>query len=209
MKNKYLISLIGLLFAIPFVSVFASTPCDDPFDGFPSASCNYTRTPSGLSITNPIVYDLTVDLGGSYNPADFSYWGLAYQNAENTAYIGYSEIIPLTELTHTFTNSLPVGSSLSAVNIILIPNNNSIPPSDCFNTCGWYALENFNDPNFLNVIASPTPAGIITLPAGLTTGLTNNASSLFGDIAPYLLIIVGIPFGIYIIKKVLSLIPKK
>jgi hypothetical protein len=89
-----------------------------------------------------------------------------------------------------------------------MPNN--IPPVDCFDTCGWVAVENFNDPDFLNFIALPPSGGnLLILPAGLTTGLTDNASSLFGDIAPYLLIIVGIPFGVYVIKKVLSLIPKR
>jgi len=50
---------------------------------------------------------------------------------------------------------------------------------------------------------------MITLPTGFVTGLTGNISTVFTDISPLLLIAVGIPFGIYAIKKVLSLVPKR
>ena len=50
---------------------------------------------------------------------------------------------------------------------------------------------------------------MITLPTGFTTGLTTNIGTVFSDVGPLLLIAVGIPFGVYVIKKVLSLIPKK
>ena len=50
---------------------------------------------------------------------------------------------------------------------------------------------------------------MITLPTGFATGLTTNASAVFTDIGPLLLITLGIPFGVYVIRKVISLVPKK
>jgi len=50
---------------------------------------------------------------------------------------------------------------------------------------------------------------MITLPTGFDTGLVANISTVFTDVSPLLLIAVGIPFAIYAIKKVLSLVPKK
>lgn len=49
---------------------------------------------------------------------------------------------------------------------------------------------------------------MITLPTDFTTGLVANISTVFTDVSPLVLIAVGIPFGIYAIKLVLSLIPK-
>jgi hypothetical protein len=50
---------------------------------------------------------------------------------------------------------------------------------------------------------------MITLPVGFDTGLTTGLTTLFADISPLLLIAVGIPFGVYVIRKIISLIPKK
>jgi hypothetical protein len=50
---------------------------------------------------------------------------------------------------------------------------------------------------------------MITLPVDFATDLTANISTVFSDVSPLLLIAVGIPFGVYVIKKVLSLIPKR
>jgi len=50
---------------------------------------------------------------------------------------------------------------------------------------------------------------MITLPTGFVTSLTANISTVFTDVSPLLLIAVGIPFGIYAIRKVLSLVPKR
>jgi len=43
----------------------------------------------------------------------------------------------------------------------------------------------------------------------VATGLVANISTVFTDVSPLLLIVVGAPFAIYIIKKVLSLVPKR
>lgn len=50
---------------------------------------------------------------------------------------------------------------------------------------------------------------MITLPTDFATGLVANISTIFTDVSPLLLITVGVPFGIYAIKKVLSLVPKR
>ena len=50
---------------------------------------------------------------------------------------------------------------------------------------------------------------MITLPVDFATDLVANISTVFTDVSPLLLIAVGIPFGIYAIKKVLSLVPKR
>jgi hypothetical protein len=98
MQKKYLISLIGLIFAIPFVSVFASTPCAETLG---MGSCDFDRTPSGLSIAPPISYSVnfTSTIVCPYSGGS-NYWGLAYQNAENTAYVGYSEMIDISNCKH-------------------------------------------------------------------------------------------------------------
>ena len=50
---------------------------------------------------------------------------------------------------------------------------------------------------------------MITLPTDFVTGLTGNITTVFADLSPLVLVAVGIPFGIYVIKKALSLIPKR
>lgn len=50
---------------------------------------------------------------------------------------------------------------------------------------------------------------MITLPTDFATGLQANISTVFTDVSPLVLIAVGIPFGIYVIKKVLTLVPKR
>jgi hypothetical protein len=187
MNKKYLLSLIGLMFAIPFVSVFADN--------------TFTRTPTGLNVISPLSYDVVITV--PYCTTDF--WGLGYQNEAGDGYQALSDFVSTTITENTFIKSFPVGTKISNVDLICTDDIN-VSLVDAFNLNGE-SLENMNG-DWLTIIAPPT-GDLITLPAGLTTGLTDNASSLFGDIAPYLLIIIGIPFGIYIIKKVLSLIPKK
>jgi hypothetical protein len=50
---------------------------------------------------------------------------------------------------------------------------------------------------------------MITLPVDFATNLMANISTVFTDVSPLLLVAVGVPFGIYAIKKVISLIPKR
>jgi hypothetical protein len=49
---------------------------------------------------------------------------------------------------------------------------------------------------------------MITLPADFGTSLMANASTVFTDVSPLLLVVLGIPFGIYVIKQIVGLIPK-
>jgi hypothetical protein len=49
---------------------------------------------------------------------------------------------------------------------------------------------------------------MITLPTDFVTGLTANVSTVFTDVSPVLVVTLGIPFAIYIIKLVASFIPK-
>lgn len=49
---------------------------------------------------------------------------------------------------------------------------------------------------------------LVTLPVGATTDMTANVGTLFADLWPLVAVIVGIPFGFYIIRKVIALIPK-
>lgn len=50
---------------------------------------------------------------------------------------------------------------------------------------------------------------MITLPVEFTTDLVANVVELLADFGPLLLVVIGIPFGVYVIKKVISLIPKR
>jgi hypothetical protein len=50
---------------------------------------------------------------------------------------------------------------------------------------------------------------MITLPVDFGTDLMANVSAVFTDVSPVLLIAVGIPFGVYVIRKIISLIPKR
>jgi hypothetical protein len=50
---------------------------------------------------------------------------------------------------------------------------------------------------------------MITLPVDFATDLMANVSAVFTDVSPLLLLAVGVPFGIYIIRKVISLVPKR
>ena len=50
---------------------------------------------------------------------------------------------------------------------------------------------------------------MITLPTDFTTDLTANISTVFTDVGPLLLITLGIPFGVYVIRKIISLVPKR
>lgn len=185
--QKKLLSLIGLLFAIPFVSVFADN--------------TFIRTPTGLNVTSPISYDVTITV--PYCTTDF--WGLGYQNEAGDGYQALSDFVSTTVTENTFIKSFSVGTKIPNVDLICTDDIN-VSLIDAF-SLNAETLENLGG-DFITIV-STMPTELITLPAGLTTGLTDNASSLFGDIAPYLLIIVGIPFGVYVIKKVLSLIPKK
>lgn len=188
MKNKYLISLIGLLFAIPFVSVFADN--------------TFTRTPTGLNVVSPISYDVIITV--PYCTTDF--WGLGYQNEAGDGYQALSDFVSTTITENTFVKSFAVGTKIPNVDLICTDDIN-VSLVDAFNLNGEN-LENMNG-DWLTIISTPTPTtDLISLPAGLTTGLTTNASSLFTDLAPYLLIIFGIPFAIYIIRKLLSLIQR-
>jgi hypothetical protein len=49
---------------------------------------------------------------------------------------------------------------------------------------------------------------MITLPVDFATNLLANVDTVFTDVSPLLLIAIGIPFGIYVIKLVVGLLPK-
>lgn len=49
---------------------------------------------------------------------------------------------------------------------------------------------------------------MITLPTDFSADLMANANAIFTDVSPVLLLAVGIPFGIYVIKLVVGMLPK-
>jgi len=49
---------------------------------------------------------------------------------------------------------------------------------------------------------------LFTLPANATTDMVANVGTLFSDLWLLIVAVVGIPFGFYIIRKVIALIPK-
>jgi len=49
---------------------------------------------------------------------------------------------------------------------------------------------------------------MITLPVDFTTDLLAQVNTVFTDVSPLLLLAIGIPFGIYVIKLVIGFLPK-
>jgi hypothetical protein len=49
---------------------------------------------------------------------------------------------------------------------------------------------------------------MITLPVDFLTDLSANIGTVFTDVAPILVVTLGIPFGIYIVKLLIGFIPK-
>jgi hypothetical protein len=51
--------------------------------------------------------------------------------------------------------------------------------------------------------------GLITLPSTALASITGNSSQIMSDVWVLIALAIGIPLGFYIIRKVISLIPKK
>ncbi len=49
---------------------------------------------------------------------------------------------------------------------------------------------------------------IITLPANASTAMLADAGVLFTDLFPIIALAVGVPLAFYVIKQVISLVPK-
>lgn len=49
---------------------------------------------------------------------------------------------------------------------------------------------------------------MITLPTTLVADLSSNITTVFADLAPLIVVAVGVPFAIYIVKLAVSFLPK-
>jgi hypothetical protein len=99
-----------------------------------------------------------------------------------------------------------IGNPLIPNKYILIEYNNDGGNFMCMNTLTPSECQ--NDPHFLgraDILVREDITGIITMPPNFSNDLIGNTSMLFEDISPFLLLILGIPFGIYVIKKIILL----
>ena len=55
----------------------------------------------------------------------------------------------------------------------------------------------------------PTTTPMLTIPTTAVADLTANVSTLFGDVWVLMALIIGLPLGFYVIKKVIGLFPKR
>jgi len=49
---------------------------------------------------------------------------------------------------------------------------------------------------------------LFTLPADALASTTAYIGDLFGSLSPYIFLAIGVPLGFYVIRKVISLVPK-
>jgi len=47
------------------------------------------------------------------------------------------------------------------------------------------------------------------MPTGAVDGITHYIGDLIADLGPFVWLAIGVPLGFYVIRKIISLIPKK
>jgi hypothetical protein len=179
MKTKSLIFGLlfsaGLLFSLP---VFAFS---------------YTRTPPDYTISSAI------NFSGSVNPSSsgwLQYWKLAVQSPEP---IYFGSCNASSTLTFNENIILPTGE-------YTLVFSKWFEEADCSGLSGethWF--EGNGESIIFEVVEVSTGGNIITLPEDFGTGFLAYAGTLFTDLLPFILIIIGLPLAFWIVNKVLSL----
>jgi hypothetical protein len=181
MKIKILIFglffLAGLLFSMP---VFAYT---------------YTRTPAGYTIQNPVSFDVLFDEawegGDGQCQDDDTNWTIEITNDEDIIL----EYLASSTKTYVFETSLPTGVYRGVV-VWCYPSLTRA-----------VILEGDFFTDIFEVVSAPEGTGgnIITLPTNMATSMLAYAGQSFSDLAPLLLIGIGLMLAFWLISNALRL----
>lgn len=163
---------------------------------FVFGAINYSRIPTGKVIQNPVNFDIYFD-----NLSEFcAYlgqavtWGLMYVGEATTTRSTLIGIPPSENVSHTFTENLPLG-------------NYTIVDIGCFNVNGELLEGSVT-------LEAGTPAfkiipKIFTLPSTAIASSTDFIGSLIGAIGPFIWLFIGIPLAFVVIKRVIKIVPRK
>jgi len=176
----------GLLFSMP---VFAYT---------------YTRTPAGAEVNLPLTFSVSFDdwedTGCIYSGAEF--WGIKLNtNGIDTPPDQISEFISSSTLSFDFIFFNPaMVDPLGYAEVLLFCS------VDGEEILGYSIIFEEGTPAF-KVVEAPASTGgnIITLPEGMATSMLAYAGQSFSDLAPLLLIGIGLMLAFWLISNALRL----
>jgi hypothetical protein len=161
---------------------------------FAFGATTYVRTPTGSSITSPVSISFTADdflTEVCPNYPDAQTWAIGIlDNIGGDDRTG--DFVPSSTLSNSYVVNLPVGYEALDVETICDLDNNLTIGS-----------------GFTIISASSQP--MFTVPTTTATDLTANITSQLGDVGTLALIVIvaSIPLAFYVIKKIISLIPKR
>jgi hypothetical protein len=184
---KKILALVGIAFFV--------------LPGLAFGAITYSRSPTGSGdILSPLTIDVSfddylADLNCIETDTDWIIY-FDYGDGYNTQLYSYD--VPSTTLSNVFIVDLPP-ADYGTIEVACYPNTgNSV------------SLEGDDTYTIFTIIsASLTP--LITFPTSTASDLTANVSSLISDpgLLTLVVLVVAVPFGFYVIKKLIALIPKK
>lgn len=181
-NKKLFFSILGILIFIPF-SVFSAVI--------------YERTPSDYTIESPVNISVSIDdfyVVCSRRPN----WQIEIYNTNwETAF--WSEIFTSTTLSASVDFDLPVDSYIY-VDICCF-----LEGEDCGDSDYDYTLEYNNDNPIFEIIEPVSP---FALPINSVNSTIAYIGDLFTSIGGFIWLIIGIPLGFIVIKRVIALMPK-
>jgi len=179
MKNKILVSTILLmLFLFPFSVLGQAT---------------YERTPSGITIQNPITFDVgNVDTGGGM--LSWKMW--AYER--ETGYLTFGVCVDMPQTAEIFVENLPYGDyTIISYRRYASSSCEGVMISEPYLEYDWtgYDLTQFF------VVPPPITAGFEDYTMASTTAYIGD---LWNSAGVYIYLFIGIPLGFWIIKRVIE-----
>jgi len=162
--------------------------------GLARASVSYERSPAGYSITSPVVVSISADtieeLCPSYPDTPFwKIWAVGIGGSDD--YFSVEENSSDT-LSGDFTLNLPTG----AYSWLLI--------ACLYEEVNWgtgLTLEFSYDPGIFEIVEPTIGGNILTIPSTFATGMLAYAGRLFLDLQVWILLIIGLPVGFYVIEQ--------
>jgi len=191
MKNK-------ILFLVAVVGIFAF--------GLPAfASISYSRTPSGTEITSPVNFNVALDsfedLGCGANEP---YWNLIIVDSNDEWYYEPDFTVASTILEFHQNRPVELGSYKEVSPICCLDSN-----CNNFNGGGIWFEGGQGETIFSVVSGEPTPppasASLISLPSGFVNGMLAWVGNAFTDLAPLIVIFIGLPLAFWGISRVIGL----
>jgi hypothetical protein len=169
--------------------------------GLAQASVSYERSPAGFSITSPVIASVSAAsfdelCFGEFTPTGF--WTIKARKEPEGDYYQANEFYLSTSLDVSFTLDLPI-QTYQAVSVFC--QNTDQPDEFSSQTID---LE-FDDNETIFEIIEPTipqsSGNILTIPSTFATGMLAYAGRLFLDLQVWILVIVGLPVGFYVIEQ--------